>query len=130
MPSTLAQKLNLKPDVVLEVTNIPANWMDQLGRELSSNPVTFATSDKPAARLIFVMNRDQVDELVFPVIKGIPPACVFWIAYPKGTSGVETDINRDILWKLIEPMGWGPARMIALDEVWSCMRFTPSKGMK
>jgi hypothetical protein len=62
MPSTLAQKLNLKPDVVLEVTNIPANWEDQLGRELSSNPVTFTASDKSAARMIFVKNRDQVEE--------------------------------------------------------------------
>lgn len=124
MPSTLAQKLNLKPDVVLEVVSLPENWMERMGKELPANPVKLSSSDNPAARMIFVISRKQVEELVFPVIGSLPSKCVFWIAYPKGTSGIDTDINRDILWKLIEPKGWGPARMIALDEIWSCMRFT------
>jgi hypothetical protein len=38
---------------------------------------------------------------------------------------VKTDVNRDKLWKMIEPIGWQPVRQIALDEVWSAMSFKP-----
>lgn len=51
-----------------------------------------------------------------------------WAAYPKGGSKVSTDLNRDILWKLIELLGWRPVRMVALDETWSAMRFKGDEG--
>ena len=50
---------------------------------------------------------------------------MLWIAYAKGTSKVKTDVNRDRLWAAVQPIGWQPVRQIALDEVWSAMRFKP-----
>ncbi len=47
------------------------------------------------------------------------------MAYAKGTSKVKTDVNRDKLWQAVEPIGWQPVRQVALDEVWSAMRFKP-----
>lgn len=126
MTTTLAQKLNLKPDCVLEVINIPENWAGQLAVELPANPIVFSMSEKPAAVLVFVLNYDQVEKTVFPVLSRLSKDCLFWISYPKGTSGLKTDINRDILWKIMEPTGWSPVRMVALDEVWACMRFRPA----
>lgn len=42
--------------------------------------------------------------------------------------GQPTDLNRDILWNLVEPAGWRPVRMVALDETWSAMRFRREEG--
>lgn len=56
----------------------------------------------------------------------LKPDSLLWIAYPKGSSQIKTDVNRDTLWKTIEPTGWRPVRQIVLDEVWSAMRFRPS----
>ena len=75
--------------------------------------------------LIFVKHKAQLEQTAFPLLAKLDGSYPVWLAYPKGTSGVETDINRDILWKLLEPQGWRPARMVALDDVWSCMRFSP-----
>ena len=50
---------------------------------------------------------------------------VLWFAYPKGTSGVKTDINRDILWKLSEQFGIRPVSSVSLDDIWSGLRFRP-----
>ncbi len=50
-----------------------------------------------------------------------------WIAYPKGTSKVKADVNRDSLWEAVKATGWRPVRLIALDEVWSVMRFRPEE---
>jgi hypothetical protein len=126
MTTTLAQKLNLKPENILEVVNVPVNWVDQLGKELADNPIVFSLSERPEAILIFVENKEQVEKIVFPVMPFLSKDCLVWLSYPKGTSGVKTDINRDILWKLMEPCGWNPVRMVALDEVWACMRFRPA----
>jgi hypothetical protein len=49
------------------------------------------------------------------------------IAYPKGTSGVKTDLNRDRLAKAVAPTGWRAVRLVALDEIWSAMRFRPAE---
>jgi hypothetical protein len=47
-----------------------------------------------------------------------------WIAYPKGNRA---DINRDTLWPLLSPFGMRPVTQVAIDEVWSALRFRPLK---
>jgi hypothetical protein len=38
-----------------------------------------------------------------------------------------TDLNRDILWKRLEKLGVQPVRQIAIDDVWSALRFRQEK---
>ncbi len=47
---------------------------------------------------------------------------VFWIAYPKGNRA---DINRDSLWPMVAAYGMRPITQVAVDEVWSGLRFRP-----
>jgi hypothetical protein len=125
MASPLGKKLQIKAGLTLHALNTPDDLKSWLSQELAPTIVDFAPVEKPAAILMFVRNRVQVEQTVFPLLKNLTDKCLVWLVYPKGTSGVETDISRDILWKLIEPLGWRPARMVALDNVWSCMRFSP-----
>ena len=36
-----------------------------------------------------------------------------------------TDVNRDKLWPVVAALGQRPVRQVALDEVWSALRFRP-----
>jgi len=127
MASTLGQKLQIKPGVPLYVVNVPEDVKIRLPLELPDNPLAYTVTKPPAALLIFVKNKAEVEQIAFPLLANGKEFSPVWLLYPKGTSGVPTDISRDILWKLVEPEGWGPARIIALDEVWSALRFTPIK---
>jgi len=127
MASTLGQKLQIKPGVPLYVVNVPEDVKIRLPLELPDHPLAYTVTKPPAALLIFVKNKAEVEQIAFPLLANGKEFSPVWLLYPKGTSGVPTDISRDILWKLVEPEGWGPARIIALDEVWSALRFTPSK---
>ncbi len=49
---------------------------------------------------------------------------IFWVAYPKGNRA---DINRDTLWPIVAEYGMRPIGQVALDEVWSALRFRPLK---
>ena len=48
-----------------------------------------------------------------------------WIAYPKAGK-LGTDLNRDILSAALAVEGVQPVRQIAIDEVWSALRFRPA----
>jgi len=43
-----------------------------------------------------------------------------WIAYPKANR---TDINRDSLWAILGEFGMRPISQVALNDVWSVLRF-------
>lgn len=45
-----------------------------------------------------------------------------WIAYPKGNR---SDINRDTLWPIVAEYGMRPIGQVAVDDVWSALRFRP-----
>ncbi|GAA2276415.1 hypothetical protein GCM10010149_19430 [Nonomuraea roseoviolacea subsp. roseoviolacea] len=49
---------------------------------------------------------------------------VLWVAYPKGNR---SDVNRDTLWPIVGPYGLRPNGQVAVDEVWSALRFRPLK---
>ena len=46
----------------------------------------------------------------------------FWVLYPKGNRA---DINRDSLWPIVAEFGMRPITQVAVDEVWSALRFRP-----
>ncbi len=48
---------------------------------------------------------------------------VFWICYPKKSSGIKTDLSRDDGWKSVFDAGFGPVTQVAVDETWSALRF-------
>ena len=86
--------------------------------------VSVTTSAKADAELLFVKMLADVDAKSAPIITAAKADRVAWIAYPKAGQ-LGTDLNRDILWKHLLKKGIQGVRQIALDSVWSAMRFRP-----
>ena len=124
MPASLAQKLQIKSGKLI-VLNAPKGYAEQLAKELKDLTVSARASGQAEAVLLFVNSLAEVEQLAPGAGKLVKPEGMLWIAYAKGTSKVKTDVNRDQLWAAVEPIGWQPIRQIALDEVWSAMRFKP-----
>src|SRR5512147_1480125 len=122
MPASLAQKLQIKSGKLI-VLNAPQGYAEQLTKELKDLAVSTRAIGQAEAVLLFVNSLAEVDKLAPKAIKAVKPGGMLWIAYAKGTSKVKTDVNRDKLWAAVQPIGWQPVRLIALDEVWSLMRF-------
>lgn len=49
-----------------------------------------------------------------------------WVAYPKAGK-LGTDLNRDVLAGLMLERGVQAVRQVAIDDVWSALRFRPAK---
>ncbi len=84
-------------------------------------------ADGEAAGFLLVFAKDAADvaEVVAARRKKLSPGAVFWVGLPpnKTSRRYSSDINRDILWKLMTPLGFRPARNVAIDEDWSALRF-------
>jgi hypothetical protein len=124
MPTTLAQKLQIKSGKLI-VINAPKGYANHLAQELKDLTVSTRAAGKAEAVLLFVNSLAETEKLTPKAGQLVKPGGMLWIAYPKGSSKVKTDVNRDKLWPVVESLGWRPVRQIALDDVWSALRFKP-----
>jgi hypothetical protein len=53
-----------------------------------------------------------------------------WLCYPKGTSRVKTDLNRDAGWEPMFAAGWIVVAIASVDATWSAVRFRPRNQVK
>jgi hypothetical protein len=115
---SLAKKLNLKDGMKARVLGKPAS--------VDLGDVAVSAGAKADAVLLFVKTLAEVDAKGAPVVAAAAQDGLAWIAYPKAGQ-LGTDLNRDVLWKHLLRQGIQGIRQIALDEVWSAMRFRPAK---
>jgi hypothetical protein len=54
--------------------------------------------------------------------ESIFPAGAIWIAWPKRTSGVETDVTEDVVREVALPLGLVDNKVCAIDDTWSGLR--------
>ena len=119
--TSLAQKLQLKAGQTLALINPPAGYKNSFASE-EINIV-----EKSDAVLIFVNSLSEVLRIVPATFNSVPLEALVWVAYPKGSSGIKTDVIRDKLWSALQTTGWRPVRQIAIDDTWSALRFRPEE---
>jgi hypothetical protein len=123
--TSLAKKLLLKPGQRVAIMQAPEGCRAALG-PLPERITVAETLDGPFdLGLVFVREKAAVDRLVPLAIAALTPGGVLWLAYPKKSGKAKTDITRDVGWEAVYAMGWRPVTQIALDEVWSALRFRP-----
>jgi hypothetical protein len=124
----LMKKLGIKPNQRILILNGPERYSEQI-RPLLPADVELITTPTPSSHfdvvLQFVRNKAEVEEDTPEAIQQVKPGGLLWISYPKQSSKVPTDINRDILWKIFPDSEWRPVTQISIDDVWSALRFRP-----
>jgi hypothetical protein len=90
--TTLAKKLKLKPGLKAALIHPPEHYLDDLQHdsELSTD-----LSGKFDWIQIFVKDKAELDRLAPKAAGALKSDSLLWISYPKGTSKIQTDLNRD-----------------------------------
>lgn len=117
----IIKKFKFKGDAT--VINAPAalqSNFEGLGFSTSLN-----TKSANKDTLIFVNNNLEFVDFLSNHLAAIEQDGVLWFAYPKGSSGVKTDINRDTLRITGEEFGITSVAAISINEIWSALRFRP-----
>lgn len=76
------------------------------------------------AALVFADDAGSLRAILDAQRDDLAGPAVFWVAYPKANRA---DINRDTLWPILGEYGMRPIGQVAVDEVWSALRFRPLK---
>jgi hypothetical protein len=120
---SLLQKLVVKTGYKLIIINPPDGYLDRIGSlPESTNYIELNTQPADVIQ-VFVKTMDEVLPNVEVWKKSLKPNGILWITYPKGTSKVKTDLNRDILWKQLKDYGFDAIAIFSVDATWSAMRF-------
>jgi hypothetical protein len=116
----IAKKFQLRPEHHMDIVQAPASMTSTL-RPLTS---VLRDSAEPAL-LLFVLNRAALEEHRDNVVTSARADRLTWVAYPK-SGQLGTDLNRDTLAAALTASGLQPVRQIAVDDVWSALRFRPA----
>ena len=73
--------------------------------------------------VFFVTERHELEARLDGLIALLRPAGALWIARPKATSGVATDVTEHVPREVILPRGLVDNKICAISEVWSGTRF-------
>lgn len=127
MDEALLKKLLIKPGHRVAVINAPQSHAERL----APLPEGAEFADEQAdVVLAFMANRAEVETLAADALAAARSGGVVWLAYPKRSKTVQTDINRDTGWDTLTAAGWLPVTQVAFDEAWSCLRFKPQGEIK
>lgn len=123
MPSkSLPEKLMMKAGRSMLLVNPFPGYTDLLG-SLPENPIfNQETSTKVDIIQVFITSRvDLVKHL--PAIKGaLKKGGILWVTYPKGTSKLAADINRDTINAYAKTLGMIGVAIVSIDQDWSGLR--------
>jgi hypothetical protein len=129
--SALAKKLRLTAEHSVAVLNAPDGYLAML----RPGPANLTTALQPGqtydAVLLFVHDAAELKRLGSPAIRSARPSALLWIAYPKGgqTRG-GTDlpatpwwVQQDVLGDITAEKGYKAVAFVAVDDVWTALRF-------
>lgn len=125
----LFRKMYIKPGLNFLVVGLPG----ELESLYQTVPQGVNVRYQPEAGMdiiqVFVKTEQQLREKLAELPRFLKHLDgILWISYPKGTSKVSTDINRDSIWPIAAEFHFSPTRQIAVDEVWSALRFKQMSG--
>lgn len=124
MLPTLLEKLQLKDEKNLLIQGLPSAIEKQFAKlAFAKNLTPLLKSKKIDFALVFAVNEQQLRGIVCEVLPALQEDAKFWVAYPKVGSKIATTLNRDCSWVCITGSGYEVVRQVALDHVWTAVRF-------
>lgn len=75
--------------------------------------------------LVFVQNKDELDGIAHKSVSFLSADPVFWIAFPKKSSNIQTDLTMYKGWDTLKKQDMETASLVSINETWSAMRFRP-----
>jgi hypothetical protein len=121
---SVLEKLQLKDEKNLLIQGLPSSVEKQFAKlSFAKNVTPLLKNRKIDFALVFAISQKQLKEILADVLPALQIDAKMWIAYPKLTSKIASDLSRDANWDCITKFGFETVRSIALDNVWTALRF-------
>lgn len=121
----LPQKLGIKPNFKVALPHLPPDIEQELRAALQNCQIVSAGAGKPALDLVvnFVTsNKDLLTSFSTWAIR-LAPAGMLWIAWPKKSSGVFSDLDENKIREIGLAARLVDVKVCAISEIWSGLKF-------
>jgi hypothetical protein len=126
----LAKKLHLKSGMRLAVVNAPDGFARTLGKVPAGVVQEKSLRGGLDVALMFVLSKKELTSQWPKATASIKDDGALWVAYPKKSSGVDSDLTMSADWGVSKNSPWQPVASIAVDDTWSAVRFRQRPGLE
>ena len=121
----LVKKLGIKPGMRVALAGAPRGFRTELPGLPPGVRLSPRMDDRPDLIVWFVQSRRAMEGMM-PSVAGRMGAGL-WVAWPKKSSGVKTDINEDIIRNAGLASGLVDYKVCAINDIWSGLKFARRK---
>lgn len=120
----LTEKLGIKAGYKIATFSEPPYYMELLSH-LPKDVEIIRQPEEDSMDFIHLFARDISDmqELVPKAIKALKKNGSLWVSWPKGSSGIQTDISRDTIRNYVLQTDLVDVKVAAIDDTWSGLKF-------
>lgn len=120
----LPKKLGIKPNTTLQVISGPSDFLTTIGQ--LPEGVKTGSSLRGSAELWiwFPRNRADLEKRIDKFAERLHPGDGLWIAWPKQSSGVKTDLTQNDVRQVGLAAGIVDYKICAIDETYSGLKFS------
>ena len=123
----LPKKLGIKEDLCVAFVNAPKDFQDYLGPLPASVEVIKRLTKPLDLILLFVTTERALARDFAKLSSKLATNGMIWIAWPKKSSGVATDLSFDRVQRIGLDAGLVDVKICAVDETWSGLKFVHRK---
>jgi hypothetical protein len=128
--TSIVKKLGLKPGMRALVLGAPSGYLESLAPLPEGLVVSKTVGGTHQFVQFFATRNSEIQKSASKLLQSADSGALVWITYPKKSSRVESDLSREEVWAAMEGTGWRPVSQIAIDDVWSALRFRPTEDVK
>lgn len=124
MSQTILDKLSLKNEKNILIQGLPSSIEKQFAKlSFAKNLTPLLKSRKLDFALIFAVSESQLNSILSDIVPALKGETKLWVAHPKTTSKISTDLNRDSSWSRLSNLGYESLETVSLDHVWQAINF-------
>lgn len=124
MSQSLCEKLQLTDEKNVLIQGLPSTIEKQFNKlSFSKNVTQLLRIRKIDFALVFALNQKQLVDILTDVVPALHPNAKLWVAFPKASSKIVSDLNRCCTWSFLTNHGFESGEDVILDYVWVALNF-------
>jgi hypothetical protein len=128
MSQTILEKLQLKNEKNILIQGLPSSMEKQFSKlSFAKNLTPLLRSRRIDFALVFAVSENQLNSILDDIMPALKEDSKLWVAYPKLTSKITTDLNREGSWSKLVEADFESSEQVSLDHVWHAVYFKRSE---
>lgn len=129
MSQSIFDKLQLTNEKNLLIQGLPSSIEKQFSKlSFAKNLTPLLKSRKIDFALVFAVSENQLNGILQDIMPALKDDSRLWVAFPKLTSKIVTDLNRESSWTRLFDAGYESVEQVSLDHVWNASQFKKCEG--